>query len=882
MRIAYDGTTLQPFRTGVGYYTEHLLHHLAARLPDSDLVVLSNRPPDLAQPLPSGVRVMTAGASLVRLAWMQTMAPWMVREAGADIAHFTNGMIPIASTVPTVVTIHDMSLTLFADTHPTRRLLLNRPLMRIAARKAAAIITVSHSAKRDIVRVYDTSPARVHVVHEAAAPMFRPVVEPHRLADLRERYGLPERFLLYVGAIEPRKNLPRLLAAFAARKRAGELPHALVCVGPYGWRSRDLGARIEALGLSRDVHFTGYVPLEDLPGLYSLAELFVFPSLYEGFGLPALEAMACGTPAIVGRSSSLTEVAGDAVVSVDPLDEDAIGEALVALSRDEARRRDHAQRGLARAAEYSWDRAARETIAVYARVLAARAAERVPAPMTLPSAPPSVRGPVLVGQAYYLRFDPKLWKARQPYPPLGALYAAASLRACGHVVRVFDAMLASSEDEWVAALDREQPSVAVLYEDNFNYLTKMCLLRMRGAAMTMIRAALERGIPVVVAGSDATDHPDVYLDAGATCVVLGEGDVTVGAAVTALLRQPGVPPDVPGVCWRGAGGSTERTPPRAPLSDLDGLPRPAWDLIDVERYRAIWRSRHGYFSMHVSTTRGCPFHCNWCAKPLYGQRYAVRSAEQVAAEIAWLHSAYAPDHLWITDDIFGLQPGWIEQFATALTDRGVHMPFKCLMRADQISAPVVRALRRAGCRTVWLGAESGSQKVLDAMDKGIQVSQVAEASGLLHAAGIEVGFFLQFGYPGETREDIAGTLSMVRRCQPDDIGISVSYPLPGTPFYERVRQELGAKQNWEDSEDLSPMYKATFSAEFYRVLHRAAHAEFRLQKAAHLWTVARRPWSLRPVHARLALSLVKQAGLLPALRWQLRRLEKAPAAGAVT
>jgi anaerobic magnesium-protoporphyrin IX monomethyl ester cyclase len=882
MRVAYDGTTLQPRRTGVGYYTEHLLHHLARRLPAGNLVVLSNRPPDLEQALPPGVRVLTAGASVVRLAWMQTIAPWLIHQAQADIAHFTNGMMPLASPVPTVVTIHDMSLALYPDTHPTRRLLLNRPLMQMAARKAAAIITVSHSAKRDIVRVYGTSPERVHVVHEAAAPVFRPITDAARLAELRQRHQLPERFVLYVGAIEPRKNLPRLLAAFAARKRAGELPHALVCVGPYGWLSRDLGARIEALGLTRDVHFTGYVPIEDLPGLYSLAEMFVFPSLYEGFGLPALEAMACGTPVIVGRSASLTEVAGDAVDAVDPLDVDAIGDALVALGRDADRRRDRSARGLQRAAEFSWDRAARETLSVYTQVLSAPAPLRADVPIEVPVVTAPQPGPVLVGQAYYLRFDPKLWKAQQPYPPLGALYAAAALRAKGHQVRVFDAMLAASEDEWATALDREQPSVAVLYEDNFNYLTKMCLLRMRRAAMVMIQAALTRGIPVIVAGSDATDHPEVYLDAGATCVVLGEGEITLAEAVTALRRRPNAMPDVPGVCWRNGTNEIVRTAARPPLRDLDALPRPAWDLIDVGQYRAAWEGRHGYFSMHVSTTRGCPFHCNWCAKPLYGQRYAVRAPETVAAEIAWLHATYAPDHLWITDDIFGLKPGWIEQFAAALHARDVHVPFKCLMRADQITAPVAQALRRAGCRTVWLGAESGSQKVLDAMEKGISVEQVDEASGLLRAAGIEVGFFLQFGYPGETREDIAGTLSMVRRCQPDDIGISVSYPLPGTPFYERVRAELGAKQNWVDSEDLTPMYRATFSAEFYRVLHRAAHAEFRLQKAARLWAVARRPWMLRPAHARLAASAVKYGGQLPALRWQLRRLAKTPVTESAT
>jgi anaerobic magnesium-protoporphyrin IX monomethyl ester cyclase len=176
---------------------------------------------------------------------------------------------------------------------------------------------------------------------------------------------------------------------------------------------------------------------------------------------------------------------------------------------------------------------------------------------------------------------------------------------------------------------------------------------------------------------------------------------------------------------------------------------------------------------------------------------------------------------------------------------------------------------------VWLGAESGSQKVLDAMDKGIRVAQIEDASGLLHAAGIEVGFFLQFGYPGETHADIALTHAMVRRCQPDDIGISVSYPLPGTPFYERVRAQLGLKQNWVDSEDLTPMYHATFSPEFYRVLHRATHAEFRVLKASRVWATLHRPWHLRWPDVKLVAAAARSGLVLPALRWRLRRLARA-------
>ena len=183
--------------------------------------------------------------------------------------------------------------------------------------------------------------------------------------------------------------------------------------------------------------------------------------------------------------------------------------------------------------------------------------------------------------------------------------------------------------------------------------------------------------------------------------------------------------------------------------------------------------------MNLATTRGCPYHCNWCAKPIYGQRYAMRSPKAVADEIAWLRRHFAPDHLWIVDDVFGLKPGWVEEFATLVAAQGAPLPFRCLMRADQVTADVARALAAAGCRMLWMGAESGSQKVLDAMEKGLRVDDIRVASRLLKSAGIEVGFFLQFGYPGETWDDIEATLQLTRELEPADIGVSVSYPLPG-------------------------------------------------------------------------------------------------------
>ncbi len=439
---------------------------------------------------------------------------------------------------------------------------------------------------------------------------------------------------------------------------------------------------------------------------------------------------------------------------------------------------------------------------------------------------------ILFGQSYYLRFDPKLWAAQQPYPPLGTLYAASYVRSLGYQVALFDAMLAESEAEWAAALDAHRPAVACLFEDNFNYLSKMCLGRMRAAALKMLRLAKARGCTVIVCGADATDQADLYLAQGADYILLGEGELTLGELLAALTgRSPQAPPHIPGLAYRSAAGQRQTTPPRPVIDNLDALPRPAWDLVDIRRYQAIWRARHGYYSMNLVTTRGCPYQCNWCAKPIWGRVFHTRSPENVAAEIQWLAAHYSVDHLWFADDIFGLQPGWIEQLAQHLQAAGLRIPFKCLMRADLVSPRVAAALAHAGGQTVWLGAESGSQAVLDAMHKGSTVQDIYAAAACLHAHQLEACFFLQFGYPGETWDDIQQTLKMVRACAPDDIGVAVSYPLPGTPFFERVKHDLGAKQNWVDSSDLALLYQGPFPADFYRHLYARVHHAFRLRRA---------------------------------------------------
>ncbi len=491
---------------------------------------------------------------------------------------------------------------------------------------------------------------------------------------------------------------------------------------------------------------------------------------------------------------------------------------------------------------------------------------------------------ILFGQSYFLRFDPKLWAAMQPYPPLGTLYAASYLRDKGYDVALFDAMLAESELEWERALDREHPRFAVLFEDNFNYLSKMCLLRMREAAFNMIAMARKRGCTVIVCGSDASDHFDRYMASGADFVLVGEGEHTLGELLDRLTGRTDTPLSaIQGMVYREPDGRQEivQTPRRPDIKRLDDLPFPAWDLVDIPKYQEIWYKRHGYYSMNMVTTRGCPFHCNWCAKPIWGQRYNVRSPENVVAELKWISERYHPDHIWFVDDIMGLKPGWLQRFADLAEEHDVRVPFKSLNRVDLLlRGDTVQALKRAGARTIWVGAESGSQKILDAMEKGTRVEQIYEAARRLHEAGIEVGFFLQFGYPGETRADIEKTFQMVRDCRPDDIGASVSYPLPGTKFYDHVSDQLSAKQNWVDSNDLAMLYRGPFTTEFYRQLHTILHKEFRARNYRdELKQLARQPRSIRRKHVRNAAAMTVHSMSLPLERHRLNRLARQPHTG---
>lgn len=442
---------------------------------------------------------------------------------------------------------------------------------------------------------------------------------------------------------------------------------------------------------------------------------------------------------------------------------------------------------------------------------------------------------ILFSHSYFLRLDPKQWAIGQPYPPLGTLYAASLLRKNGYDVSLFDTMFAYSPENIIVELKKRIPDFFVLYDDGFNYLTKMCLTNMREAAFTMIRIAKEKGCKVIVSSSDATDRYEMYLNAGADFILTGEAEFTLLELLNAIQKNENDFSEIKGIAFMHD-RYIVKTPKRNVIKELDMLPFPAWDIIDIEPYRDKWINSVGYFSINMATTRGCPFKCNWCAKPIYGNRYNTRSPQNVVDELKMLKEKFNFDHIWFCDDIFGLKPGWIKAFADIIEKEKLTFKFKMQGRVDLLlEENNIKDLARAGCENIWMGAESGSQKILDAMDKGTTVKQIFVATRLLKKNKIKPSFFIQFGYPGETKEDIKKTIAMINALLPYEIGISVSYPLPGTKFYENVKSELKEKTNWTDSNEMALMFRNTYHPAFYKQLHTYVHKSYRMHLAFENW-----------------------------------------------
>ena len=484
---------------------------------------------------------------------------------------------------------------------------------------------------------------------------------------------------------------------------------------------------------------------------------------------------------------------------------------------------------------------------------------------------------ILFSHSYYYKLDPKQWKNRTPFPPLGTLYAAALMRENGHTVNLFDTNLLDHPFAIESSLETLNPKYLVIYDDGFNYLTKMCLTVMREACFQMIALGKERDCIVIVCSSDATDHYAEYLEKGADYIIQGEGELTLLELVRAIDSNKSVE-SIAGIAFKqeNAETSIHVNPKRPVLQNLDELPFPAWDLVDMNSYKIIWAGINRQFTLNIATTRGCPYKCNWCAKPIYGNRYNSHSPKYIAEHIELLRTSYGVRRFWMCDDIFGLKPNWVQEFSRELQLRKLNIKYYIQSRVDLLlKEDTIDALAASGLEEVWVGAESASQKILDAMDKGTKVDQIYDATRLLKKKNIRVAFFLQFGYLDENQEDILKTIGMVKELMPDNIGISVSYPLPGTPFYEKVKDDMKLKSNWKDSDDFEMMFNGTYKSGYYRKLQRFVHKEYRKSQGfLHLKQLVKNPFKFS---FSKILSVLKLGYYVPSAfadQLNLKRLER--------
>ncbi|HLK65984.1 MAG TPA: radical SAM protein [Bryobacteraceae bacterium] len=408
---------------------------------------------------------------------------------------------------------------------------------------------------------------------------------------------------------------------------------------------------------------------------------------------------------------------------------------------------------------------------------------------------------LLLTHGYFLQEDPKELQIMKPYAPLGLLYLSSYLRAAGFGVEIYDSTFGSREGLF-RILETETPAVLGVYVNLMTRANALAILK-RGAAC---------GWRVIVGGPEPANYPDEYLAAGAEVVVSGEGEL----ALESLLR--GIPAGkVPGVCIRAEDGRVVNTGAARQLADLDAQPWPDRERVDLDRYLRVWKQHHGASSVSLISARGCPYHCRWCSHSTFGKTHRRRSPIGFVDEVEWVIDRYRPDQLWLADDVFTIHHGWLDQYAAEMKRRGLRLPFECITRADRMNARVAAQLAELGCYRVWIGSESGSQRILDAMERGVSVAQVRDAVRQLRESGIQTGMFLMWGYEGENLTDIEATYEHVKACRPDVFFTTVSYPIKGTPYYDEVRPKLVQLGAWEGTTDREVKISGRHSRKFYQL-----------------------------------------------------------------
>jgi radical SAM superfamily enzyme YgiQ (UPF0313 family) len=422
---------------------------------------------------------------------------------------------------------------------------------------------------------------------------------------------------------------------------------------------------------------------------------------------------------------------------------------------------------------------------------------------------------LLLTHGYFLYEDPKELQIMRPYVPLGILYLTSHLRSKGFGVEVYDTTFSSRADLF-KLLQTEPPTVLGIYAN----------LMTRPNVVEILRVAKEAGWKTVVGGPEPAAYVREYLASGTDVVVIGEGEITLEELIPALRNGSGKCLErVNGIAFRRDDGSVCTTPPRVQIPDLDTQPWPCRESVHIEQYLQTWRQHHGASSVAMITARGCPYHCKWCSHAVYGNSHRRRSPECVVDELEWILQRYHPDMLWIADDVFTIHPGWLFRFAAELKRRHLKIPFECISRADRMSPQVIDTLAELGCFRVWIGSESGSQKILDAMQRGVSLEQVRTAVHIAKARGIQTGMFLMWGYEGEEMEDIVATVDHVRQCDPDVFLTTVAYPIKGTPYFDQVVSRVLPRKAWAEGSDRDFAIRGRHSRRYYQFADQLLRSE---------------------------------------------------------
>ncbi|RMG86740.1 MAG: radical SAM protein [Chloroflexi bacterium] len=454
---------------------------------------------------------------------------------------------------------------------------------------------------------------------------------------------------------------------------------------------------------------------------------------------------------------------------------------------------------------------------------------------------------ILLAHAYFLYEDPHELQVMRPYPPLGILYISSYLKSKGFDVGIFDATFS----DWTTfknLIRQERPSIVGLYA---NMMTKRNVLK-------MARWCKEEGITVVVGGPDPPYYAAEYLSHGADIVVRGEGELTLEALIPHLAKH-GLQAleQIEGITYRRDDGKIVETSPRPFIQDLSAHPWPDREAIEIERYMQVWHEHHGKSSISVIHARGCPYTCTWCSHSVFGNTHRRRTPEDAAEELLWIKERYNPDLIWYADDVFTINYRWFFRYAEELKKRGVRIPFECISRADRLNEEVVQKLAEMGCYRLWNGSESGSQRILDRMQRRVNVKDVQEKTHLLQKYGIETGMFIMLGYADETIEDIEETVKHLKISNPDVFLTTVAYPIKGTPFYAEVESRVLRSGSWADNADRDLTIAGRYSARFYRfatrwmvnevALHRArTHGNVSLLRQLKMWLNAQiGRWGMR-------------------------------------